>query len=1010
MAEVTNLEPLIASGLVHNGNPITNLVINGKVPKGVIKDGVIIWPCGVPLYSVYLDDSTVPVTLRGRKTDPNCIALSNYIYEQSNKKYRIETLPGITPTGHFSWCNFYTADNGRGMVIPDSKVTDINMLGFNTSGLTRLNDAFSFVYNLTNLQINSWDVSNVTTMNRMFYNSKNLVNINLANWNTSSVTDLSYFFALSNRIKNVNLNNWNTSKVTNTSYMFYATNFDDYSFITKLNLRGVKNASSMLRDVDAKQINVSNLNLCNATVADHLLSYGAYNVLSIEANNLNLHSATNIEELVYGCYSVENVNLVNLDISGVKTFPDSSRRIFGDCMNLEFVNLHNCNLCNCTTIPYSFERLFASNLDMSNAKTDSLESIIGAFRETSLDVLNLDNWNTSNLTDIYDAFYWSRGLRSISFNGWNTSKITNMGSLFSDCYSLDNLNIFNWDVSNVIDMSNMFSNCYNLINLDISEWKFNSKVSMNNTFRKCNNLSQDSMNIISHVIPSSSVLSASGGKLSYLGINTYDPGTAIRLTNDVKTNFINKNWVGETEWNFPSEPRNNSYYINISSYEYTELNWPSSNTDDNALTLKNWLNTRAESTGSDQFNYSSTLKIVAKNSPNGSLSGLFTNSRGYQTSLKYFDYIDFTEFNMAKVNSLSGLFNGAGGVMDIKVGNTNMVTNMSRMFYGVNIEKDTYELDISYHNATDRTEMFRIFNVNTLIPGNMQSRSTVTSMSEMFAGTRVNYIDFNGVGPFSAVSMYRMFGSSSAKEIRNPNWNLLTGSTPPENMMRMFEDCDELENLYLRYLPTQKVNSFEGMFFNCKNIVNLQYIQTLNTSSLTDASNMFVKCSSLTELNLANYGGGWSGSMLSLTCGMFNSCTNIKTINLAGWNTKKLTSTYDMFNGCFNLTNLNLSGWNTVNVTNMSWMFDRCTNLSNIQVSGWQLTNVTNLEGIFHDCNSLSSATINDIANVLPTYPGKLTGANNSMEYLGFNLANTQLNANFSSAARTKLRGKNWNI
>ena len=150
--------------------------------------------------------------------------------------------------------------------------------------------------------------------------------------------------------------------------------------------------------------------------------------------------------------------------------------------------------------------------------------------------------------------------------------------------------------------------------------------------------------------------------------------------------------------------------------------------------------------------------------------------------------------------------------------------------------------------------------------------------------------------------------------------------------------------------------------------------------------------------------------MLSLTCGMFNSCTNIKTINLAGWNTKKLTSTYDMFNGCFNLTNLNLSGWNTVNVTNMSWMFDRCTNLSNIQVSGWQLTNVTNLEGIFHDCNSLSSATINDIANVLPTYPGKLTGANNSMEYLGFNLANTQLNANFSSAARTKLRGKNWNI
>ena len=52
-------------------------------------------------------------------------------------------------------------------------------------------------------------------------------------------------------------------------------------------------------------------------------------------------------------------------------------------------------------------------------------------RMSNLTTLNLSNFNTSNVTNMYGMFYGMSSLTSLDLSNFNTSKVTSMGNMFS---------------------------------------------------------------------------------------------------------------------------------------------------------------------------------------------------------------------------------------------------------------------------------------------------------------------------------------------------------------------------------------------------------------------------------------------------------------------------------------------------------------------------------------------------------------------------------------------------
>ena len=87
---------------------------------------------------------------------------------------------------------------------------------------------------------------------------------------------------------------------------------------------------------------------------------------------------------------------------------------------------------------------------------------------------------------------------------------------------------------------------------------------------------------------------------------------------------------------------------------------------------------------------------------------------------------------------------------------------------------------------------------------------------------------------------------------------------------------------------------------------------------------------------------------------MFQSCTQLTSLDLSHFNTSKVTKMNGMFSNCSSLTSLDLSSFNTSKVTNMGWMFSNCSNLRTIYVgNSWSTAAVTSSTNMFSDCTSL---------------------------------------------------------
>ncbi len=86
----------------------------------------------------------------------------------------------------------------------------------------------------------------------------------------------------------------------------------------------------------------------------------------------------------------------------------------------------------------------------------------------------------------------------------------------------------------------------------------------------------------------------------------------------------------------------------------------------------------------------------------------------------------------------------------------------------------------------------------------------------------------------------------------------------------------------------------------------------------------------------------------------------VTSIDLSALDTSEVTNMSEMFEGCSNLTSLDVSNFEISKVTDMSSMFMSCSGLTSLDVSNFDTSNVINMYGMFAFCDSLTSLDVSN--------------------------------------------------
>ena len=176
--------------------------------------------------------------------------------------------------------------------------------------------------------------------------------------------------------------------------------------------------------------------------------------------------------------------------SEIVFLPADSSELFRGCEGLTSINLNKFDTSNVTNMRdmfYSCEGL--TNLDLSSFDTSNVTDMDCMFYYCNgLTNLDLSSFNTSNVTDMADMFRGCNSLTNLDLSSFDTSNVTDMGGMFDDCNSLTNLDLSSFDTSNVTVMGSMFSGCESLINLDLSSFDTSNVTVMGGMFYGCESL------------------------------------------------------------------------------------------------------------------------------------------------------------------------------------------------------------------------------------------------------------------------------------------------------------------------------------------------------------------------------------------------------------------------------------------------------------------------------------------------------------------------------------------
>lgn len=144
-----------------------------------------------------------------------------------------------------------------------------------------------------------------------------------------------------------------------------------------------------------------------------------------------------------------------------------------------------------------------------------------------------------------------------------------------------------------------------------------------------------------------------------------------------------------------------------------------------------------------------------------------------------------------------------------------------------------------------------------------------------------------------------------------------------------------------------------NMFNSCSNLSSLD-LSGLDTSAVTNMDSTFAECLELIDLNLSQLNTSSCTSMINT----FHRCNSLTSLDLGGLDTTRVTTVYGLLNSCQNLLSADLSGWNTSAVARAVLSFYNCTKLEYLNISGWTSESIRETDRMFAYDSALKAVAI----------------------------------------------------
>ena len=279
--------------------------------------------------------------------------------------------------------------------------------------------------------------------------------------------------------------------------------------------------------------------------------------------------------------------------------------------------------------------------------------------------------------------------------------------------------------------------------------------------------------------------------------------------------------------------------------------------------------------------------------------------------------LDLTNFNTAKVTDMSFMFNGCSALtsLDLTKFNTAKVVNMGNMFYGCSA---LTSLDLTNFNTAKVTHMNNMFEgcsaLTTIYASDKFVTDNVSNGSDMFTGCKSlkDYSDSKTDHTFANCGMDGYFtpgGCGYAEyDLSSKTLTFRYKGVKPEGAYALNEGASEpgwlthkneiKEVVFNASFANARPTSCYYWFSGCKNLIDIEGIENLNTENVTNMNSMFDRCSALTSLDLTNF----NTAKVSDMSYMFMGCTALTTIFVSDkFVTDLVTSSDNMFHMCINL-------------------------------------------------------------------------------------------------------------